>query len=126
MAGRSVTAVMERSQRHTPILLTVDEARIAFIQSALLCLRGAHCSPRQLSAVLRGDLNRRLRKADADLARKHRQCLDKLERAGFGWVLGEELEGLISALGLDEGRCINLDVIEAQLPQDTGERISTS
>jgi hypothetical protein len=87
-------------------LLTVDEARAHVVTSARrLVERCTTDDPFTISALLWGagaveDLDVR----DRRLAGRHRQVLDDLNALGYGDVATEELDGISSALGLDEDR----------------------
>lgn len=88
------------------MLLTVDEARRVVIASAGAVLAYAACAEiRRLEAVLwgRDDLQGE-RLPDQALARAHRRVLAAVEALGYGGEAADELEGICSAAGLEEGR----------------------
>lgn len=98
-----------------PALLTVEEARATLIRSALVCLRHAGGAPRHLPALLAGHPG----SGNPDherLAVAHRQTLDMVARAGHGWIIDDQVAGIVAAVGLDDGEVRDLDVIAAQLP----------
>ena len=92
-------------------LMTLDEARMRLGRSALACLRSASCGPQELWAMLRGLPVRGLTLPDHRLASAHRRVLDDIEAAGHGDVIDDELEGLASATGLDEGELRDISAI---------------
>ena len=88
------------------ILLTVDEARRVVIASAGAVLAYAACADtRRLEDVLWGrDGLEGERLPDQALARAHRRVLAHVEALGYGGEAADELEGICSAAGLEEGR----------------------
>jgi hypothetical protein len=46
--------------------------------------------------------------------------LEAVAVAGHGWVVEEQLDGIVSATGLDEGDLRNVDVVASQLPSEDG------
>jgi len=86
-------------------LLTIDEARRVVIASAGAVLAYAACPDNgRLEAVLRGqDDFEGESLQDQALARAHRRVLTHVETLGYGAELSEELEGVCSAAGLEDG-----------------------
>lgn len=110
-------------------LLTVDEARAAITASALALLQAVQCSDNSaLTALLRGEhAHRGWTAADRRLARKHRRVLTSVAHAGHSWVIGPELDGILAATGLANGRPLraaDLAVIGAQLLPQAELRLS--
>ena len=93
-------------------LLTVDEARLALCRSALTCLRHAQCGPCGLLLMLSGALTGPgWIRADQVLSNRHRQILTAIEASGHGWIIDDEIAGIASSTGLDEGRLDSLESI---------------
>ena len=93
-------------------LLTVDEARVEICRSALTCLRHAQCAPGGLFLMLSGALTGPgWNRADHVLSNHHRQVLLAIEASGHGWIIEDEIAGIASSTGLDEGRLDSLDAI---------------
>jgi hypothetical protein len=93
-------------------LLTVDEARLALCRSALECLRHAQCGPCGLLPMLSGALTGPgWIRVDQVLSNRHRQLLMAIEASGHGWIIDDEIAGIASSTGLDEGRLDSLDSI---------------
>ena len=88
------------------MLLTIDEARRVVVASAGAVLAYAACDDnRRLEAVLWGrDDFEGQSLPDQALARAHRRVLATVEALGYGAELAEELEGVCSAAGLEDGR----------------------
>lgn len=95
------------------VLMTPDEARMQLGRSALACLQSASCGPHELWAMLRGLPVRGVTLPDHRLAFAHKRVLDDIEAAGYGDVIDDELEGLASATGLDEGELRDISAIAA-------------
>jgi hypothetical protein len=106
--------------RTSTSLLTLDEARAALTASAARCLSGAKCDPATLVAMLWGLAVGRTPE-DHTLSEEHKFVLESICDAGHGWILAEELSGIISATGLCEGERTNVDCIAAQVPQQTSD-----
>jgi hypothetical protein len=85
-------------------LLTVDEARAHVVASARHVVE--HCTtddPFTISALLWGaGAVDHLAARDRRLAGRHRRVLDELNALGYGDVAADALDGISSALGLDE------------------------
>lgn len=97
--------------------LTLDEARLSVIRTALVCLQRARCGPHSLLTMVRGGPGGDDCSSDDErLALHHRRVLHAVIAAGHGWVVDEQLDAIISATGLDEGDVHNIDAIAAQLP----------
>lgn len=93
-------------------LLTVDEARLALCRSALTCLRNAQCGPSGLLPMLVGALTGPgWTRADQVLSYRHREILMAIEASGHGWIVHDEIAGVASSTGLDEGRLDSIDSI---------------
>ncbi len=87
-------------------LLTLDEAREVVVHSAIRLLERCHTDePFEVTAMLwgAGTLDR-LDPADRALARRHRRVLDTVIELGYGAEIVDELDGVSSSAGLDEGR----------------------
>ncbi len=86
--------------------LTIDEARRVVIASAGAVLAYASCGDnRRLEGVLWGrDGFDGQSLADQALARAHRRVLAHVEALGYGAEVADELEGICSAAGLEDGR----------------------
>ena len=100
------------------VLMTCDEARWRLGRSAVVCLREAVCAPHLLCAMLWGVRIDGLDRRDLELARAHKQTLEAVEAAGHGSIIGEELEGICSATGIDEDRLENVDLIAQVFASD--------
>lgn len=88
-------------------LLTVDEARTRLVISARrLAEQCSNDDPFTISALLwgAGTVADDLCPRDLRLAARHRRVLDELNAAGYGAVAADELDGISSALGLDDNR----------------------
>jgi hypothetical protein len=87
-------------------LLSIDEARRVVIASAGAVLAYAACpDTRRLEEVLWGREDFEGESMpDQALARAHRRVLAHVEALGYGAELAEELEGVCSAAGLEDGR----------------------
>lgn len=88
------------------LLLTVDEARSALIASAERLLTGADTDDVfHLAAMLwgAGDIPNQLNPHDRRYAERHRRTLDWLIAAGYQGEIVDELDGISSAVGLDDG-----------------------
>ena len=87
-------------------LLTIDEARRVVIASAGALLAYAACGDnRRLEAVLWGrDDFEGESLPDQALARAHRRVLAHIDALGYGGEAADELEGICSAAGLEDGR----------------------
>lgn len=106
------------------VRLTLDEARLSVVRSAVDCLRRARCGPRGLLAMLRGLPGGEGWDSDDELlAVEHRRVLEKVLGAGHGWVIEEQLEGIVSATGVDEGFLRNVDSVASQIPSDEDDRL---
>ena len=94
------------------MLLTIDEARRVIVASAGNVLAYAACPDNgRLEAVLWGrDEFEGESVPDQALAGAHRRVLRHLEDLGYGADVAEELEGVCSAAGLDDG-CRDYDFI---------------
>jgi hypothetical protein len=93
-------------------LLTVDEARLALCRSALASLRHAQCGPGGLLLMLSGaPSGPGWSRADQILSNRHREILMAIEASGHGWIIDDEIAGIASSIGLDEGRVDSLDSI---------------
>jgi hypothetical protein len=77
-------------------LLTLDEARAAVVRSAARCVAESRCAPSGLERMLWGQ-GGDWSTTDRALAADHRQVLDEVARAGHGWIVAEQVEGIISA-----------------------------
>jgi hypothetical protein len=88
------------------ILLTIDEARWVLTASAGAVLAKAACADNhRLEAALWGrDDFADQSLPDQVLARAHHSVLAHLEALGYGGEVADELEGICSAAGLEEGR----------------------
>jgi hypothetical protein len=97
-----------------PVLLTIDEARSAVVRSSLRCLTDAACNPVGRVAMLWGlPAGPTWTTSDARLAGMQRQVLDAVAACGHDWVIPYELEGILSATGLDEGEFWGPDALAA-------------
>jgi hypothetical protein len=91
------------------LLLTVDEARSALTASARRLLTGADTDDVfHLAAMLwgAGDITDHLNPRDRRLAERHRRTLDRLIAAGYTGEIVDELDGISSAVGLDDGHFV--------------------
>lgn len=101
-------------------LRTVDEARAEVCESALRFAELRELSPRQVRTLLFGRrASPPLSKIDALVARSHRKLLRELSDLGYESEVTAELEGIVSAVGLDEGR-FDWTAVEAALVNDWG------
>ncbi|MBJ7610581.1 MAG: hypothetical protein JF887_14330 [Candidatus Dormibacteraeota bacterium] len=115
---------MTQPTSHPNVFYTIDEARHAVIRSAAICLRGtAGRPPRLVAAILTGATSRsRWNNSDRSIAVRHRLNLDQVTAAGFGWVIDEELQGILSATGLDTYELHDIDlIIDMAGPLDPNE-----
>ncbi len=95
------------------MLWTLDEARAVVAASAAAILDHAQCDLATQAALVWGAGGTEgLSPADEALSRCHRWVLDALIELDYAWVAVEELEGLCSAAGIDDGDG-NADVDEA-------------
>jgi hypothetical protein len=87
-------------------LLTLDEARRLACRSAATLEHVRPASVRQLRAFLfgRGSTSN-LNAFERRLVDGHRRVLVHLDALGYGAEVGDEMDGISSALGLDERRC---------------------
>jgi hypothetical protein len=86
------------------MLWTLDEARAAVAASAAAVLDQAQCDLAARAYLVWGAGGMEgLRPVDEVLSRRHRWVLDALIELGYAWVAVEELEGLCSAAGIDDG-----------------------
>jgi hypothetical protein len=87
-------------------LKTIDEATEAVVSTACQIVEQAHAaSPFDISAMLWGAGNyAALDSHDRALARRHRRQLDDVIALGYGYLIVDQLDGIASATGLDEGR----------------------
>src|SRR5690242_17172004 len=100
-------------------MLTIDEARDEVVRSAVRCLRYGSCPPEGLLAMvwaLPGGA--RWSSADHELVADHRRVFEQVCAAGHGWVITEEIEGIIAATGLGDGEVHDVDVFLAELDAD--------
>jgi hypothetical protein len=98
------------------VLFTRDEARQHVARSALACITRARANGADLVALVRGeDVPGSMSLADRQLAADHGAALAEVRASGHGWVIAEELEGIVSATGIARGRADNLDLLAAQL-----------
>jgi hypothetical protein len=85
-------------------LWTLDEARAAVAASAAAILDHGQCDVGTRAYLVWGAGGmERLSPADEALSCRHRWVLDALIELGYAWVAVEELEGLRSAAGIDDG-----------------------
>jgi hypothetical protein len=105
---------MKRASDFRSEVIGCDDARRAIVQSVVRCLRKPVSDPRALAALLRGDA-RPWPRSLARAAAEHAELLHLVTRSGYADIAEAEVEGICSALGLDEGRLENVDVIERQL-----------
>ena len=111
---------MRTPVRTRPRLLTVDEARAALVDSAARCLSGATGTPTTLLAMLWGlDVGPGPTAQTRKLAAAHRATLDAVTKAGHGWIIVEELQGVIDATRVADGPPVNVDVIASQASPST-------
>jgi hypothetical protein len=97
-------------------LLTVDEARTAVVRSSLRCLTNATCNPIGMVAMLWGlPAGPTWSRTDAILASAQRRVLDSVAGCGHDWIIAAELEGILSATGLDEGQFSGAEALIAAL-----------
>jgi len=86
-------------------VLSLDEARLAIVTSARRLLRRcATDDPFTVVCMLWGAGLEHLDGRDRTLADRHRQLLDVLIVAGYWAEAADELDGISSAAGLDDGR----------------------
>jgi hypothetical protein len=98
---------------HSSVLLTVDEARYEFFTSALKLIREWGGEAKELRRALTGSCASGERSAhDVFLLLNHRRVIDAISSSGHGWVVDEEVEGIVSAIGLDDDRRGDLSVLE--------------
>ncbi len=103
--------VPERQAR-PKVLMTADEARRALGLSAVACIKSSGCAPGELWALLHGVPVQGLEFRDRSLAAAHNRVLAAIKAAGHGYLIAEELEGIGSATGLDEGELRDITAIE--------------
>ena len=102
------------------MLLTVEEARRCLVRSALVCLRQARCPTDDLRRLLAGHpALRPLDRPHRRMAQSHRRALDIIGRAGYGWIIDDQLDGIYSAVGLNDGLIAGLDVSPTNSPTTT-------
>ncbi len=117
--GRAMTALP--AVLDDPVLLTIDEARSAVVRSSLRCLTDAACNPVGRVAMLWGlPAGPTWTTSDARLAGMQRQVLDAVAACGHDWVIAYELEGILSATGLDEGEFWGADALTAVAEVESG------
>jgi hypothetical protein len=104
------------TQSQLSILLTVDEARYEFATSALKLIKEWRGETREIRRALTGGCTGGDRTAhDVFLILDHRRVIDAISFSGHGWVMDEEVEGIVSAIGLDDDRRGDLSVLERVL-----------
>jgi hypothetical protein len=101
----------EQQARHK-VLMTADDARWALGRSAIACIKGLSCGYKELWAVLHGAPVQGLEFRDRSLARAHTRVLAAINAAGHGYLIEDELEGIGSATGLDEGELRDITAVE--------------
>ncbi len=85
------------------ILWTLDEARAAVVASAAAVLDQAQCDLGTRAYLVWGaGAMEGLSPLAEALSRRHRWVLDALIDQDYAWVAVEELEGLCSAVGIDD------------------------
>ena len=94
------------------VFMTADEARRALGRSAIACIKGADCGPQDLWTLLRGIPVPGLQFRDRSLVAAHNRVLAAIKAAGHGYVIDDELEGIGSATGLDEGELRDISAVE--------------
>ncbi len=106
--------------RHTSptVLMTADEARRTLGHSVLCCIKGASCGPWDLWTVLNGLPVPGLQLPDRSLAMAHKRVLAAVNAAGHGYVIDDELEGIGSATGLDEGELRDITAVAETFADD--------
>src|SRR4051794_4515312 len=99
-----MTALGERRGRPAaPAVLTLDEARAAVVRSAIACLEAARCNRDGQLAMLRGEpTHPSWGPSDQRVAARHRRLVSDVRSGEHGWVVDDELEGVIAATGLDD------------------------
>lgn len=100
------------------MLMTADEARWELGRSAIACIKGARCEPRDLWALLHGLHVSGLRFRDRSLAVAHKRVLAAIKAAGHGYVIADELEGIGSATGLCEGELRDITALEETFAEE--------
>lgn len=100
--------------------LSVDEARAALITSAVRCLTVGSCSADGIAAILWGlPGGAGWTPVEEVLAVEHRRVLEMIADAGHGWIITEEIEGIVAATELAAGHVVNVDVVRAQVGGDS-------
>jgi hypothetical protein len=84
-------------------LWTIDEAREALVASSTMLVEQASCDANQLCLLLwgAGSIDG-LAAGDRVLGMRHRAVLDNIIELGYGSEAVDEIEGVLSAAGLDE------------------------
>jgi hypothetical protein len=113
--------VPERQAR-PKVLMTADEARRELGRSAVACIKDSGCAPGELWALLHGVPVQGLEFRDRSLAAAHNRVLAAIEAAGHGYLIAEELEGIGSATGLDEGELRDITAVTETFADEPDDR----
>jgi hypothetical protein len=87
-------------------LYTLDEARVAIVESSAALLHRIRIEPPTLRRLLCGERRGavgQLDPANRALVVAHRALLDGLRDQGYGWAVDDELDGICSAVFADDG-----------------------
>jgi len=118
---RPLRKLLPDRQPRATVLMTTDEARCALGRSVLRCIEGADCGPPDLWTLLQGIPVPGLQFRDRSLAAAHNGVLAAIKAAGHGYVIEDELEGIGSATGLDEGELRDISAIVATFAGEPGD-----
>ena len=98
-------------------LLTLEEARVAFCQSALVILETVHAPEPLIRRLIAGHGSRKpLAPAQRSVVYLHWALLADLEQAGYMWAIEGEIDGIMSCIDT-AGVKDALQIIGSQLPR---------
>jgi hypothetical protein len=109
---RPLRELVQKRPPRPKVLMTADEARWALGRSAVACIKGARCPPADLWVLLQGLPVPGLLFRDRSLAANHNRVLGEINASGHGYLIDDELEGIGSATGLDEGELRDITALE--------------
>ena len=102
-----------------PELLSVDEARREFVSSTLALLSGSSYSLVGLRHALAGEApTEELSGVERALFFGHCRVIDAVQASGHGWIVAEQLDGIVSAVGLDGERLGDLGPLASVLSEE--------
>lgn len=98
-------------------IYTIDEARVAFCQSALAILDTVHTTQHRMCRLIAGHGSRKsLAPSERSVVYLHRALLAELQDAGYAWAIEDEIEGVNSCIEA-EGALTASRIIANELPE---------